>query len=337
MAAYLLRKLRDTIFTLLLVSVIVFIIFALIPGNPARIIAGVNATPEKVAFIEAELGLDQPLPIRFINYLGGLLTGNPGQSLRFNVPVTDLIVDAAPITLGLAFYAFFMVILLAIPLGLIASRRPGGVVDTVIHVVTETTLAIPPFFMAIVLMLLFRVTQADVGGSLSSGEILTFGDHLKMLTLPALAIALSRLAMVVEFLRDALVEESHTDYVRTAKGKGASRMRIRMVHVLRNCLVPTITALGLILAEIIGGSIIIEQVFLLPGLGRLLFTAVEARDFPLVQTIIMLIAVLVVLVNFVVDLLNQFIDPRLRVVQSHSRRHRKYQPTVAAAKKKGNS
>ena len=129
-----------------------------------------------------------------------------------------------------------------------------------------------------------------------------------MLTLPALAIALSRLAMVVEFLRDALVEESHTDYVRTAKGKGASRMRIRMVHVLRNCLVPTITALGLILAEIIGGSIIIEQVFLLPGLGRLLFTAVEARDFPLVQTIIMLIAVLVVLVNFVVDLLNQFID-----------------------------
>ncbi|HHX38180.1 MAG TPA: ABC transporter permease [Clostridiaceae bacterium] len=333
MAAYLLRKLRDTVFTLLLVSIIVFIIFALIPGNPARIIAGVNAAPEKVAFIEAELGLDQPLPVRFINYLAGLVTGNPGMSLRFHVPVTELIGDAAPITLGLAFYAFFIIIILAIPLGLIAARRPGGVVDTVIHIFTETTLAIPPFFMAIILMLIFRVTQADVGGSLGE-SVMTWGAKIKMLSLPALAIALSRLAMAVEFLRDALVEQSHTDYVRTARGKGASQMRIRLYHVLRNCLVPTITALGLILAEVVGGSIIIEQVFLLPGLGRLLFTAVEARDFPLVQTIIMLIALLVVAVNFVVDFLNQFIDPRLRTVPRSGRRRHKYCPARQMA---GNS
>lgn len=307
MGRYVLRKLSDMVLTLALVIVLVFLMFSVISGNPARIMAGVNAAPEKVAVIEAQLGLDQPLPVRFVQYVGGLITGDLGHSIRFDRPVSELIGQAAPVTLTLALCAFLMVAAAAVPLGALSARRPGGAMDTVIHVVTETVLAVPPFFMAIILMLLFRTGQslADPGPSGAAG--------VGQLILPAAAIALSRVAMATAFLRDALVEQSRSDYVRTARGKGASRARVVWRHMFRNSLVPVLTAAGLILAEVVGGSVIIEQVFTVPGLGRLLVTAVESRDFPLTEGIILLIASLVILVNFLVDLCNQFIDPRLRL------------------------
>lgn len=307
MGQYILRKLRDMVLTLALVVVLVFLMFSVISGNPARIMAGVNASPEKVAVIEAQLGLDQPLPVRFVRYVGGLVTGDLGHSIRFDRPVSELVGQAAPVTMTLALCAFLMVVAAAIPLGVLSARRPGGALDTVIHVATETVLAIPPFFMAIILMLIFRTGQS-LSGTGASG-----GVDIGQLMLPAAAIALSRMAMATAFLRDALVEQSRSDYVRTARGKGASPARVIWRHMFRNSLMPMLTAAGLILAEVVGGSVIIEQVFMVPGLGRLLVTAVEARDFPLTEGIILLIATLVILVNFLVDLCNQFIDPRLRL------------------------
>lgn len=301
------------IVTLVIISVIVFLMFSVIPGNPARLMLGVEATNEQVAALEHDLGLDRPAPERFVSYFGGLLTGNMGTSIRFGKPVSELIAEAAPVTLSLAFMAFLLVILLAFPLGILASRRPGGLVDTVIHVITEVTLAIPHFFMAILLILIFRIADTALGNASFESASNDLGRFLTALILPAVAIALSRLAMALEFLRDSLVEQQKQDYVRTARAKGVGEARILFAHVLRNSLVPAVTALGLILAEVVGGSVIIEQVFMLPGMGRLLVTAVEARDFPLAEGIILYIATLVVLVSFLVDLLNQFIDPRLRL------------------------
>ncbi|MGB4609861.1 MAG: ABC transporter permease [Saccharofermentanales bacterium] len=309
MARYILKKAGQMLITLLLIILLVFIMFELIPGNPARIMLGMNAGKEQVAALESELGINDPLPLKIKNYLVGLMQGDLGRSIRFDKPVGELIGEAAPITFSLAIYAFILIIVLSVPLALSAARKQGSFLDNSIRFVTETTLAIPPFFMAIILMLIFRTTQLGLGAGRSN---LTSPGFLRQFLMPALAVALSRVAMALEFLRDAIVEQKKMFYTKTAIGKGVSKSRIVFFHVLRNSLVPFVTVLGLILAEVFGGSIIIEQVFLLPGLGRLLVTAVEARDFPLTQGIIILIAIVVIVVNFLVDLINQFIDPRLR-------------------------
>lgn len=312
MGIYLLKKIRDMMITLLILVIIVFLMFYVIPGNPARIMLGMNAPEDKVARLEEELGINEPLPARFAVYLGKLLTGDPGHSVRFDRPVTDLIKERLPVTLTLALFAFLLVLLLAIPLGLLAARRPGGVLDSAIHVVTEAHLAIPAFFMAILLRLCAAAVSPTLSNLQYTEPAQSVGLFLFVLALPAAAIALPRVALVVQFLRDAVVEQTSMDYVRTARSKGATRRRIIFCHVLRNSMVPVVTTLGLVLGDVIGGSVIIEQVFMLPGIGRLLITAVEARDFPLTQGIILFIAFAVILVSFLVDLLNQFIDPRLR-------------------------
>lgn len=298
--------------TLLIIVVAVFLMFYVIPGSPARIMLGMDAPQEKVELLEEELGLNDPLPVRFVRYLGGLLKGNPGNSVRFGEPVGDMIAQRLPVTLTLAFLSFAMVLLIALPLGILAAHKPGGPVDTAIHIISEVHLAIPAFFMAILLRLVAAAVWPALGNAAYVPPEESGSDFLFAMILPALAIALPRVALVVQFLRDALVEQKGMDYVRTAKSKGASKRRILFGHVLRNSLVPVVTTLGLVLAEVIGGSVIIEQVFMLPGVGRLLVTAVESRDFPLTQGIVLFIACGVVLLSFLVDLLNQVIDPRLR-------------------------
>ncbi|NLJ70667.1 MAG: ABC transporter permease [Clostridiaceae bacterium] len=309
MTRYLLKKAGQMLITLLLIVLIVFIMFELIPGSPARIMLGMNASQEQVAALESELGIHEPLPLKINKYFVGLLQGDLGHSIHFDKSVGELINEAAPVTFSLAMYAFVLIIVLSVPLALLAARKQGSFLDNSIRFVTETTLAIPPFFMAIILMLIFRTTQLGLSSGRGNLESLGF---LRKFFMPALAIALSRVAMALEFLRDAIIEQKKLFYTRAAVGKGATKSRILFFHIFRNSLVPYVTALGLILAEVFGGSIIIEQVFLLPGLGRLLVTAVEARDFPLTQGIIILIATVVIIVNFLVDFINQFIDPRLR-------------------------
>lgn len=312
MGRFVVKKTAEMLVTLLLIIVIIFAIFEFVPGNPARIMLGMNASNAQVEALEKELGLDDPLPIKIKNYIANLLSGNLGQSIRFDEPVVSLLIKALPYTLFLALYAFLLILILSIPLALLAAGKPGSILDSVIKFSTEITLSIPPFFMAILLMLIFKTTQLSLNGAQAGFD---FGSAWKRYLMPAIAIALSRIAMAMEFLRDSIVEQKQMIYVKTAIGKGASPKRVMFVHVLRNSLVPFVTVLGLILAEVFSGSIIIEQIFLIPGLGRLLVTAVETRDFPLTQGIILLIALVVVIVNFLVDFINQFIDPRIQTEQ----------------------
>ncbi|NLZ71911.1 MAG: ABC transporter permease [Clostridiaceae bacterium] len=309
MAKYISKKVVEMLITILLIVLIVFIMFELIPGNPARIMLGMNASNAQVAALEEELGYNQSIFVKIYRYFTDLMHGDLGFSFRFQKPVATLIKDALPYTLFLALYAFIFLIVLAVPLAILSAHKPNSIIDKTIRVMSETCLAIPPFFMAIILMLVFKTSQLALQGGNTDFII---DQAFKNYWMPALAIALSRLAMAMEFLRDAIIEQRESDYVKTAIGKGASRSRLLFSHVLRNSLVPFITVLGLILAEVFSGSIIIEQVFLIPGLGRILVTAVEARDFRLTQGIILLIAFIVVFVNFLVDFINQFIDPRMR-------------------------
>lgn len=315
MGRYIVRKTVEMLVTLLLIILIVFAIFELIPGNPARIMLGINASNEQVEALEKELGLHDSVPIKIKNYLVNLTQGDLGHSIRFGQPVGSLIIKALPYTLFLALYAFLLILVFSIPLALLSAHKPGSVLDNTIQFITETSLAIPPFFMAMILMLIFKTTQLSLNGSQAGFNLANAWQRYAM---PALAIALSRVAMAMEFLRNSLVEEKQKIYVKTAIGKGASPKRVTFKHVLRNSLVPYITVLGLILAEVFGGSIIIEQVFLIPGLGRLLVTAVEARDFQLTQGIVLIIATVVVIVNFLVDFINQFIDPRIQTEETSS-------------------
>ncbi|NLJ94279.1 MAG: ABC transporter permease [Clostridiaceae bacterium] len=309
MTRYIVKKIIDMIITIFIIVLIVFAMFELIPGNPARIMLGMNASNAQVAALEAELGLDKSIFVKIYTYFSDLFNGDLGFSFRFQRPVIELITEALPYTLFLALYAFFFIIILAIPLAILAARKPNSKLDNFIRISSETCLAIPPFFMAIILMLIFRTSQLALQGGSVDFDL---NNAFQSYWMPALAIALSRLAMAMEFLRDSIIEQRESDYVKTAIGKGASRSRVMFFHIFRNSLVPFITALGLILAEVFSGSIIIEQVFLIPGLGRSLVTAVEARDFQLTQGIVLLIAFIVVFVNFCVDLINQFIDPRIR-------------------------
>ena len=209
--------------TLLLIILLVFIMFELIPGNPARIMLGMNAGDEQVAALEAELGINDPLPLKIKNYIVGLVQGDLGRSIRFDKPVNELIGEAAPATFSLAIYAFILIVVISVPLALLAANKQGSILDNSIRFITEMTLAIPPFFMAIILMLIFRTTQL----SLSPGQSnLSSAGFLRQFLMPALAVALSRVAMALEFLRDAVVGQKKMFYTKTAIGKGASKSRI---------------------------------------------------------------------------------------------------------------
>ncbi len=304
-------RLLQLVATLTLILLFAFVVFYLLPGEPARIMLGPNATPEKVAALERSLGLDQPFPLRLARYVGDLLRGSLGTSLRFAQPVTRLIAERLELTLSLAAGGLFLALVIGAPLAFIAARRPGGLIDRTILALSRIGLAVPPFYLAILLTLAAGALFRSFGGVRYVPLSVSLTASLRSLLLPAVAVAVPRVAWVVQFLRGALVEQFEMDYVRTARGKGLSRPAILVRHLLPNALVPLITVLGLVLAELFSGALIIEQVYNLPGLGRLLVTAVEARDFPLALGIILVIASLVVLAGTLVDLINGLIDPRL--------------------------
>ena len=307
------RKLLQLLVTVFLVSLITFAAFQIIPGDPARVILGINASEEQVAALRTEMGLDRPVPERYAGWMAGLVTGDAGQSTRYAQPVSDLIAERIPVTLTLAGLGLLMTLVIGIPLGLLAVRKPGGWADRGILAFSHVNLAIPPFVLGILLTLLFgfvlRWIQVGRYHTLEDGFLPFAADLL----IPALALALPRAAMTSNFLRGALLSQLRSDYVRTARSKGASDRRILLGHVLQNAMIPVLSMLGVILAELLGGSLIIEQVFNLPGVGRLLLMAIGGRDFPLIQTIVVYIAAMVVLVNTAIDLLYRAVDPRIHV------------------------
>lgn len=298
-----------TLFFILLISNIVFYV---VPGDPARIMLGTNAREEEVEALRELLGLNRPWISQITSYMSGLFRGDLGQSMRFSRPVAELLTSRIPLTILLSFEALLIALVFGIPLALLAARKPGGVLDTAVSVLTQVGLAIPSFFSAILLTLLMAVLFQNFGGVQyvppSNGLLLS----MRSLLLPAIAIAIPRIAWVVSFLKQSLTEQRRMDYVRTARGKGLSTIEILIGHVFRNALVPLVTTMGIVLAELFAGAIVVEQVYNLPGIGRLLVTAIESRDFPLTQGVILVIAFLVVIVGLIVDLINQAIDPRLR-------------------------
>ena len=310
---YACRRILMLLVTMVIVSLLAFAAFDLISGSPAEIMLGTQATEERVAELEAELGLDRPFPVRYLSWLAGFFTGDLGTSYSYHQPVWELIAPKVGITLCLSLLSFLLIAAVSIPLGLWAARRSGGPLDAAGTVLNQLCMAVPPFFTGVLLSWVFSITlHVFVHGQfpdMGSDP----GGALGYLFFAAVAIAIPRIAMTVRMLRSTIQGEMRKDYVRTAISRGNDRSGVLRRHVLRNALVPVVTFLAQTMAEIVAAGIVVEQVFAIPGLGRLLVASISNRDYPVVQAIVVILAFWVVLAGTAADLINQRIDPRLRL------------------------
>ena len=310
---YVVRKILTTILTLFAVTFFVFLSFHVISGDPASSMLGTEATPQKVAALREELGLNDPVLVQYGRWAAGLLHGDMGTSYSYRMPVTGMVANKIPVTITLTLMAFVLMVVISIPLGIYTAKHEGGVVDRVIYIINQIIMAIPPFFSGILITLLFgRIFKLFTPGGYVSYEK-DFAGFVGYLFFPAVAIALPKAAMAVKLLRSSVIKEAKLDYVRTAYSRGNRTNDVLYQHVLKNALIPVVTFLGMALADMIAGSIIIEQVFSIPGLGRILLTSISNRDYPVVMAVIVCIAVLVLVVNMAVDLIYGLIDPRITV------------------------
>ena len=290
-----------------------FAAFSVIPGNAAISKLGTDATPERVAALEASMGLDKPMVVRYGNWLRDALHGDFGESYQYEgVRVSELLAQRLPTTIILALLSLVIILVLSIPLGILSAKYSGKWLDTLINQLTQITMAIPAFFLGIILTYIFGIALKwfQVGKFVSLNE--DPAGCIKYLIFPALAIALPKLAMVVKFLRNSVLGEMQKDYVRTAYSKGNDKNKVLYRHILKNALIPVITFTAMIIAEIMAGSIIVEQVFSVPGIGRLLVSSISNRDYPVVQAMVIYITAIVIIINFIVDMLYQLADPRVR-------------------------
>ncbi len=313
---FLLKRLATLLATLVVASLVVFAVLELLPGNAAEIILGDTATAESLAALNAKLGLDQPAATRYANWVSGLVRGNTARSISYDTPTAELIRERLRVTLPLALMAMALTLALALGLGVYAASRHNRLGDVGVMAVSQLGIAIPNFWFAILLILLFAVQlqwvsaggfpgwTEDDGGGLWAG--------LQALILPAVALALVQAAILARVTRSAVIDVMREDFVRTARAKGLSRQQALWRHVLRNAMIPVLTVAGLQFANLITGTIVVENVFVLPGIGRLVFQAISNRDLIVVRDVVMLLATVVVLVNFIVDVLYAVIDPRLR-------------------------
>jgi peptide/nickel transport system permease protein len=316
MAAYLFERLATLLLTLAVASAVVFVLLELLPGNAAEVRLGDTATPQAVAALKARLGLDRPPLLRYASWIGGLATGRTAMSSSYDTPTATLIEERLRVTLPLAVMAMVLTVALALPLGVWAASRHGSPVDLAVMGFSQLGLAMPSFWLGILLVLVFAVRlqwfsaggfpgwSADAGGGLWPG--------IQALLLPALALALVQAAILARVTRSAVLDVMGEDHVRSARARGLSRRQVLLRHVLRNAMIPVLTVAGLQFASLLTGTLVIENVFVLPGLGRLVFQAIGNRDLVVVRDAVMLMAAAVVAVNFVVDLLYALIDPRLR-------------------------
>jgi peptide/nickel transport system permease protein len=319
MRAFLFRRLLTLIATLAGTSVVVFLVLDLLPGNAAQVLMGADASPEAVAALAARLGLNQPAWERYLHWIVGLFTGQLGDSASYGAPVWGLITERLALTVPLALMAMLLATVLALVVGIAAAARHNRAGDTLLMGLAQLGIALPNFWLAILLILVFSVKLHWF----SAGGFDGWGDSaasvlqgVKALLLPAVALALVQGAILARFTRSAVLEVMREDFVRTARAKGLSRRAVLWRHVLRNAMVPLITVMGMQFAELLAGTIVVENVFYLPGLGRLIFQAISNRDLVVVRNCVMLLAAMVVTVNFIVDLLYAVIDPRMRAAGS---------------------
>jgi peptide/nickel transport system permease protein len=312
MIAFVLKRLAGLVVTLVATAVLIFAVLEILPGDPAAVVLGTSATPETLAAVRRDLGLDRPVEARFLSWVAGLLTGDLGLSYTYRVPVAQLIAERAVVTLPLAFISILLAAAIGIPLGVIAAANAHKAADLGVMVFAQVGLAVPNFWFGILLVLLFSVTLGwfPSGGFVGWDAGLVAG--LTGLALPAIALALPQGAILARVTRSAVLEALQEDFVRTARAKGLTRSATLSHHVLRNAMIPVVTILGLQFSFLIAGAIVIENVFSLPGLGRLMFQAIAQHDIIVVKDLVMLFAGMVIVVTFVVDILYGVIDPRLR-------------------------
>ncbi|WP_425417847.1 ABC transporter permease [Oricola indica] len=312
MLSYALRRILIVLITLLAASVIVFAVLEIVPGDPARLMLGMNATEDAIAALRQQMGLDQPLIPRYFAWIGGLLTGDFGRSYTYSVPVIDLVRDRLVVSLPLAVMALFLSTAIALPVGIFSAARRGTAADTGVMAATQLGIAIPNFWFALLLVYVFAVALRWVPAGGFPGWDAGLWTALSALLLPAIALALPQAAILARVTRSALLDVMSEDYIRTARAKGLPANAVLWRHALRNALIPVLTILGLQFSFLLAGTIIIENVFYLPGLGRLVFQAITQRDLIVVESVVVLLVATVVIVNFLVDLAYAWADPRLR-------------------------
>jgi len=310
---YYIRKFLTLIITLLLISAVTFGAFSVIPGDASVSRLGTEATEEQLEALREEMGLNRPFWERYAAWVMDAAHGDFGESLRYSgTTVKELLSDRLPVTVLLAVIALVMIFAVSVPLALLGVRFRNHWQDVLISQTVQIAMAVPSFFLGIILTYFFGIAlhMFQPGKFISPSE--DFWGSVQYLVFPAMAIALPKGAMVIRFIRSAVLGEMKKDYVRTARSKGNGRNRILYVHVLKNALIPVITFTAMIAAQILAGSIIVEQVFSVPGMGRLLVSSISSRDYPVVQAIVIYITAIVVIMNFVVDVIYQLADPRVK-------------------------
>ena len=312
MLRYTLKRLISLIISLTIASMVIFAVIEIAPGDPASLMLGVNAQEDTLAALRAELGLDQAKSERYVSWVTGMLQGDFGTSYQYRTPVSEMIAARMWVSLPLALYALTLSTLIAFPAGIYAASRRGKTGDVAIMGATQLGVAIPNFWFAMMLVLLFAINLRWFSAGGFAGWDKGVFEAMKSLTLPAIALALPQAAILARVMRSALLDVLGEDYMRTARAKGLTKSQALWRHGLRNALIPVLTIIGLQFAFLLAGGIIIEQVFYLPGLGRLIFQSISARDLIVVESVTMLLVFAVILVNFCVDLAYAAVDPRLR-------------------------
>ena len=305
------RRLALLALALVVASAVIFAVVDLVPGDPAVFVLGTGARPDTLAALREQLGLDLPWPTRYARWLGGVLTGDLGTSLAYKAPVAGMILDRVQVSLPLALMALALAVAVALPVGMLAASRRGRPADALAMGAAQVGIALPNFWFAMLLVLVFAVKLRwlPAGGFPGWSDPLA---ALRALVLPAVALALPQAAILARVLRSALIETLGQDYIRSARAKGLSRAQVLRRHALRNALIPVLTILGMQFSFLLAGAIIIENVFYLPGLGRLIFQAISQRDLVVVQSAVLVLVAAVILVTFLVDLAYAAVDPRLR-------------------------
>ncbi|RUM26758.1 ABC transporter permease [Rhizobium vallis] len=312
MITLLARRFAGLILTLLIVSLLIFAIMDLLPGDAASIMLGTSASPETLASLRHELGLDQPLILRYAQWLAGVFSGDLGQSYTYGVPAAGLIVERLAVTLPLALMAIVLSVAIALPLGALAASRRGGVFDIIATLFSQISIAVPAFWLALLLIILFSTMLGLMPAGGFPGWSAGLLPALQALVMPAVALAMPQAGVLTRVARSAVLDISHEDFARTAMAKGLSRNAVLWRHILPNALIPILTVIGLQFTFLVAGAVLVENVFNLPGLGRLALQALSQRDIIVMQDVVLFFASLVIVMNFIVDLSYLAIDPRLR-------------------------
>ena len=313
MGKYIIKKLIRLIITLIITSFVIFLIFELVPGDPVLDKLGTRATPELVESLRIQYGLNQPFIVRYLKFVGGIFTLDFGTSYSYGVPVSSLLKEKLVINFFLSLLALFFVVVISFPLGIYVAKHTGGISDKIISPLNQASMSIPSFVLGLLITFFFGIVLRcfKPGGYVSYNA--NFGKFLYFLIFPAFALAIPKIAMCIRLLKGNILEEATKDYALTAYARGNNTTGLLYRHVLKNAIMPTITFIGMIAADMICSGIVIEQVFSIPGLGQMLINSISTRDFPVVEAEVLMIALFIMLISFITDIIHVCLDPRVRI------------------------